>query len=151
MQWAIAADKYSRRSLRVMSHFEWTEKCSVGIPELDAQHRHLMELVAKLATSMQAGEGEELVTTTLKELSHYAEWHLQREELVLRVRGYPGYAEHKAEHDNYRTKIAALQGLAERGDFGVRITNFVTEWWRFHVLGSDQEYARYFRNQSTKA
>ncbi len=99
---------------------------------------------------MQSGEGDGIVAAALKELNRYAEWHLQREELVLRVKGYPGYAEHKAEHDAYRTRLASLQDYCERGDFGVRITNFVTEWWRFHALGTDQEYARFFRSQSPK-
>jgi len=133
-----------------MSQFEWTEKCSVGIPELDAQHRHLIALLGELEKCMQSGEGDGVVVEALKELSRYAETHLQREELVLRVRGYPGYAEHKAEHEVYRTKLAALQVQSERGDFAVRLTNFVTEWWRFHVQGSDQQYARFFRNQAPK-
>ena len=134
-----------------MQAFEWTEKCSVGIPELDAQHRHLIGLLGELENYMNTGDGEGTIAAALKELNRYAEWHLHREELVLRVKGYPGYAEHKAEHDTYRTKLASLQGLSERGDFGVRVTNFVSEWWRFHVMGSDQAYARYFRSQSTKA
>jgi hemerythrin-like metal-binding protein len=120
-----------------MQPFEWSEKCSVGIPELDAQHRHLLELLGELLRHMQSGEGDGLSAAALKELNRYAESHLQREELVLRVRGYPGYAEHKAEHDAYRTKLASLQLRSERGDLGVRITNFVTEWWRFHVLASN--------------
>jgi hemerythrin len=134
-----------------MQAFEWSEKCSVGIPELDAQHRHLIELLGELEKCMHSGEDNGLAEAALKELYRYADWHLQREELVLRIRGYPGYAEHKAEHDVYREKLASLQTYSERGDFGVRITNFVSEWWRFHVQGSDQEYARYFRGQSTKA
>jgi hemerythrin len=131
-----------------MHSFEWTEKCSVGIPELDAQHRHLIELLGELLKGMQAPDSKGIDAAAFKELNRYAEWHLHREELVLRVRHYPGYAEHKVEHDNYRKKLAALESQSERPDFNVRITNFVSEWWRFHVMGSDQDYARYFRSQS---
>jgi hemerythrin len=42
-----------------------------------------------------------------------------------------------------------LELLADRPDFSVRLTNYVIEWWRFHVLTSDQQYARFFRGQST--
>ncbi|MGA2148008.1 MAG: hemerythrin family protein [Bryobacteraceae bacterium] len=131
-----------------MQAFEWTEKCSVGIPELDAQHRRLVELIAELVNCIQSGETGGQAAAALKELNRYAESHLQREELVLRIRGYPRYAEHKAEHDDYRARLAYLLVYSERGDFLVRLSNFVTEWWRFHVQGTDQEYARYFRAQS---
>ena len=132
-----------------MQLLEWSEKCSVGIPELDTQHRRLIELLGELMDRVQAGDGDGSVAAALKELSRCAESHLHREEVVLRVRGYPGYAEHKAEHDTYREKLASLELLADRPDFSVRLTNYVIEWWRFHVLTSDQQYARFFRGQST--
>jgi hemerythrin-like metal-binding protein len=84
---------------------------------------------------------------TLAEAKACAEQHLEQEELLLRVRKYPYYAEHKAEHDAYRKKAAALQAQAGRRDFSVRLANFVAEWWRFHILVSDQRYARFFRSR----
>lgn len=131
-----------------MQPSEWSEECSVDIPELDAQHRHLLELLSEIVKNAPSGESGGL-GPALKELNRYAERHLQREELVLRVRGYPGYAEHKAEHDVYRTKLASLQAHSDRRDIGIRVVNFLTEWWRFHILTSDQQYARFFRSQST--
>lgn len=127
--------------------FEWSEESSVGIPELDAQHRHLIDLLGELVKCTHSGESGGFAPTALKELNRYAEWHLQREELVLRIRGYPGYREHKAEHDAYRKKAASLQVHSDRRDLGIRIVNFLTEWWKFHILISDQRYARYFRGQ----
>src|SRR5271157_3698813 len=120
--------------------FEWSEESSVGIPELDAQHRHLIELLGELAMCMHSGEGG-FAPAALKEVNRSAEWHLQREELVLRIRGYPGYREHKAEHDAYRKKAASLQVHSDRRDLGIGIVNFLTEWWKFHILISDQQYA----------
>ena len=130
--------------------FEWSEESSVGIPELDAQHRHLIELLSELVKCVQLGESGKLGPTALKKAIRYAERHLQREELVLRVRGYPRYEEHKAEHDAYRKKVASLQVLSGRRDLGIRMANFLTEWWRFHILTSDQQYARFFRHRSTQ-
>jgi hemerythrin len=133
-----------------MDPFEWREEWSVGVAELDVQHRHLIELVGELVRCTYSGEGGAFAPTALKEVNRYAEWHLQREELVLRVRGYPGYAEHKAEHDVYRKKAAALQAHSGRRDLGIRIANFLNEWWRFHIVVSDQRYARFFRRRLSK-
>jgi len=132
-----------------MQPLEWSAECSVDIPELDAQHRHLLELLSELVKCATSAESGGLAPTALKKLSTYAERHLQREELLLRVRGYPGYVEHKAEHDAYRKKLVALQAQSDRRDIGTRISNFLTEWWRFHILTSDQQYARFFRSRPT--
>ena len=130
-----------------MQPFEWTEDCSVDIPQLDAQHRHIIELLAELRKCADIGESAALVPTALDRMVKYAESHLEREEFVLRIRNYPGYAEHKTEHDAYRKKLASLQAQSGRADSGVRITNFLAQWWKFHIQTSDQQYARFFRLQ----
>ena len=121
----------------------------MGIPQLDAQHRKLIELVNAVRTCAQCGDPEGRVPAALEELHKYAQSHLEREELLLRVRAYPDYEEHKAEHDVYREKLAALLAKADRRDIMVRISNFLDEWWKYHILKSDQQYARYFRRQAS--
>ena len=128
-----------------MQPFTWSDECSVGIAELDAQHRQLIELLGELMKCVRSGESAKFAPAALRQTIEYAERHLQREELVLRVRGYPGYVEHKAEHDAYQQKVAALKIRSARRDLGIRIANFLAEWWRAHILTSDQQYARYFR------
>ena len=125
---------------------EWSEKYSVHVPKLDEDHRQIFELLMELRKAVYRQAGERLVPHALKKLNQYALQHLRREELLLRVRGYPGYAEHKAEHDTYLAKVGSLQANLERKDMGVRIVNFLIEWWRDHILTSDQRYSRYFRN-----
>jgi hemerythrin len=132
-----------------MQQLEWCEEASVGVPELDAQHRRLLELLGELVKHTQSGETVDS-SAAIAELTRYAERHLQQEELWLRARHYPDYAEHKAEHDAYRKKAAALQALAGRRDFGIRVANFVAEWWRFHIRVTDQRYARYFLSHSAE-
>jgi len=127
-----------------MQPFEWSETYSVGIPELDIQHRQLMELIGDVTRCANSGDSVSLAPIALKRVADYAERHLLREELVLRVRGYPDYVDHKAEHDAFRLKVATLRTQSDRRDFAVRIASFLNEWWRSHVLISDQEYARYF-------
>jgi len=110
-----------------MLQIEWRQEYSVGVPELDAQHRHMIELLAGLVKFTNSG-GVVDPFTALAEVNRYAEEHLQQEELILSVRGYPDYARHKAEHDAYRKKAAALQARARKRDFGTEITKFLVEW-----------------------
>ncbi len=150
MQPAVAADMWNQETCLTVS-FEWREEYSVHISQMDAQHRGLIALLGELRRSVRSGASEKLAAAALREVLRYADWHLRREELVLRVRGYPGYAEHKAEHDAYRKRLVSLQIHAERKDLGIRISNFLTEWWRYHILTSDQDYGRFFRSQPARA
>jgi len=128
---------------------EWREEYSVNVPKLDQDHRLIFELIKELREAAHRQDADTLVPQVLKKLNQYALQHLQREELLLRIRAFPGYAEHKAEHDTYLAKVASLQANLGRRDIAVRIVNFLTEWWRDHILSSDQRYSRYFSYPET--
>lgn len=130
-----------------MGPFEWDDKYSVDIPQMDAQHRQIIELLDDFRKCADSSERDLLIPAALETVNRYAQLHLRREELMLRTRGYPRLAEHAAEHSVYLEKVASFQAQLDRRDIGFRITNFLTEWWRFHILNSDQKYARFFRRQ----
>jgi hemerythrin-like metal-binding protein len=127
-------------------HLEWKKQYSVHVPKLDEDHRQIFELLNQLRDAVYRQSGDRLVPQALEKLNRYALVHLQREELMLRIWEYPAYAEHKAEHDAYLAKVASLKANLERRDISVRIVNFLSGWWRDHILTSDKRYARYFRN-----
>ena len=81
-----------------MQEIKWLEEYSVGNPELDAQHRKMIELLAGLVKFTNSG-GVVDPSSAIAEVNRYAEQHLRHEEMMLSVRGYPEYARHKAEHD----------------------------------------------------
>jgi hemerythrin len=128
-----------------VQRFQWSDEYSVGIPQLDAQHRQIIDLLGGFKACIDSAEADKLVPAALNKVNAYARFHLEREELLLRVRGYPEYAEHKTEHDAYRQKVTTLQSQLIRRDIAIRIANFLSEWWRYHILTSDQQYARFFR------
>jgi len=133
-----------------LDQLEWKDEYSVHVPKLDDDHRQILQLIKELRESFYREGNDKLVSEALKKINEYALLHLQREELLLRIRGYPGYAEHKAEHDTYLSKVAALEANLERRDIAIRIVNFLSQWWREHILTSDQQYSRYFIHTSTE-
>src|SRR4051794_2436240 len=110
-----------------MRAFEWTEECSVHIPLVDAEHRQIVELLRQLRTCASGDGSASLVADAVEQLTRYADRHLRREEMLLRIRRYPRYAEHKAEHDDYRANVAALRAQLGRRRARVRVSNFVNE------------------------
>ena len=129
-----------------MKRLEWSERYRVNIPQFDAQHRRILALIDAFRNCVYS-EGGRLVEPSLRALAWYAEQHLLREELVLRIRRYPYYRQHKAEHDAYRDKLASLTSQLGRRDLDIRIANFLTEWWHSHILISDRDYAHFFQGE----
>jgi len=55
--------------------FEWKEKYSLGIQELDAQHKTLIDMINNLFAAMQSGAGKDLLDQTLSGLVEYTRHH----------------------------------------------------------------------------
>ena len=91
-----------------MAVMQWTEKMSVGVPELDGDHRQLIRVINQLGASYDDESRRNSVRQSLFALRRYAEFHFAREEKVMTVCGYPGIEEHRVEHRDFVTRIQDL-------------------------------------------
>jgi hemerythrin-like metal-binding protein len=81
---------------------EWKDRFSVGIAELDAQHRGLLDLINKIGELADTrGTVNSSAFGALNEMIRYADNHFRTEEGYLQRYGYPGYREQKKEHDAF--------------------------------------------------
>ena len=60
--------------------FPWNESFDTGLPEIDEQHRRLVQLLNTLASHIAFGSGVQEVSVLLDELADYAVYHFQTEE-----------------------------------------------------------------------
>ena len=74
-----------------MALFEWSEKYSVGIREIDDQHKKLIGLVARLQDAMREGKGKAVLDKVLAELIQYTRTHFAAEERIMQTNGYPDF------------------------------------------------------------
>jgi hemerythrin len=66
-----------------MALMTWGPKLSVGVPQIDDQHKKLIELVNRLNEAMIAGHGRDLIGSTLSELVKYTQYHFACEERLM--------------------------------------------------------------------
>jgi hemerythrin len=123
----------------------WNQRYSVSVPQLDSQHRQILDLLQEMKQDALGGEAAERVPAALEKLNRYVVLHLRREERLLSAVRYPQSEEHRREHDSYLEKVAAIQTDLQRGrrDVAIRLTNFLGSWWTHHILTSDRQYGRY--------
>jgi hemerythrin len=130
---------------------EWTQALSVGVEEIDDQHRELFLRAARLLDGIRKGEPEEL-GALLDFLHEHAVLHFGAEEAYMRETGFRGYARHKAEHDRFLSDLLALARDLERSGAGVfmalRVNHWLARWLKDHVSGTDAELGKFLARRT---
>ncbi|MDD5395062.1 MAG: bacteriohemerythrin [Thiothrix sp.] len=131
---------------RENEHFVvWRDEYSVGIAEMDDDHRKLLNLINHLQTAIHYQTGEKFEQEALDELMTYTRYHFQREEALMQQYGYPDLEVHQKLHQemvadaeafvkDYRSKgYKALAGVAD----------YLKNWLVNHINGTDKEYSAF--------
>jgi hemerythrin len=121
----------------------WTEKLSVGVGVLDADHKRLVAMVNDLYDAVQAGHGKETLGRILNELVEYTKGHFAREEKFFAQTVYPAAAAHKQEHDALTRQVLDVQQKYATGasaTLSIDVLHFLKNWLINHIQGSDQKY-----------
>ncbi|MDR2343916.1 MAG: bacteriohemerythrin [Spirochaetaceae bacterium] len=127
---------------------EWHERYSMGIPKIDEQHKELLRLTNELYASCLKGNDDESKARfklTIGAMVNYVSEHFSAEERLLQRVNYPGYAEHKREHDSFVKKV--LEQVKEFHDGKSFVPNnfvrYLKDWILSHIAMSDKKYSEY--------
>lgn len=125
---------------------EWSGELSVGIEEIDEQHKVLVELVNRMNQAIQERHGSDVVKEILKELIDYTRIHFAVEESLMRILDYPGYEQHKIVHEELFKHVMQLQEKVKSGKtaIGFELMHFLKNWLTKHILEEDMEYSEFF-------
>jgi hemerythrin len=131
---------------------EWSDTLSVGIEEIDSQHQVLVELVNEMHDAIHQRRGSEVVRHVLGRLAEYTKIHFAVEESLMRILGYPGYEEHKVQHEELVRSMLDLQRKVATGKtaIGFELMHFLKIWLTKHIMESDQQYGQYFVNAGVR-
>lgn len=123
-----------------MALIDWSDDLSIGVPEIDAQHQHLVELVNGFGEAAARGRGTREVRALLEALYAYTVEHFAAEEAYMATIGYPDLDHHRVLHQQLLTKLDDLRVQFEVG--GRRITQPMLELLRYwlvaHLQGADR-------------
>ena len=127
------------------SQFEWKKDFTVGIKELDDQHKSFFDILNKLGKVAGGSKGMEVVGPVLQELNEYSRHHFTEEENWLKVIGYPGLQSQKQQHEFFISQVTDLQDRYSRGDANIPLSTveFLREWLLSHILETDKKYGSF--------
>lgn len=132
-----------------MSIFLWDPKFSVHIAIVDEQHQKLVDAVNLLYDAIVAGKGQSALAGTFLRLTDYISIHFATEEKLMLEYRFPGYEEHKKEHEDFAKKISDLQSQLAQGKqmISVDLISFLINWIHHHLLYMDAKYSQFFQEK----
>lgn len=128
-----------------MKTFQWNPLFETGLEEVDAQHRHLVELVNDLSERIDSGEAEH-IDATLNALAEYTVYHFGCEEaLMVANHVAAGHAErHRETHRRFVAQVTEwMRTRQAHGQLSPsQLLDYLANWLIFHILGDDQSLGR---------
>ena len=128
-----------------MKDLIWDKTLSVDVPEIDEDHRKLVDLFNILNHSVVEGDAQNYIEAVMEELISCTAWHFKHEERLMLKYGYEGLAEHKSEHEELVASAKALQQklLGEGKPVLSEDIKFLEHWLTGHIFGADMELGAY--------
>lgn len=124
-----------------MKDLIWEKTLSVQIPEIDEDHRKLVDLFNILKHSVEEGDAADYINAVMEEMINCTVWHFSHEERLMLKYAYEGLAEHKTEHQELVESAKALQQeiLHEGKTISSKDIEFLEYWLTGHILGTDMD------------
>jgi len=132
-----------------MKDLVWDRSLSVDVPEIDEDHRRLVDLFNLLNHAVAEGDAQDYIEAVMEELISCTAWHFKHEERLMLKYGYEGLQEHKSEHDELIASATALQQklLDESKPVVGDDIEFLEHWLTGHILGLDMDLGAYLSEE----
>ncbi len=127
---------------------ELNDNLLTGNKTIDAQHRELIERIAAFVNACEEGDGKMKAIKMLDYLAEYTEFHFAEEEKLQQEVSYPGYAEHRGKHEEFKKTVDMLHEFLEESEgpteaFVEQVKEQVVDWLFKHIEGFDRSVAEY--------
>lgn len=126
--------------------FKWKESFSIGIEEIDRQHKRLFEIggeIYNLAVLKDGQDHYDEIMALLSSLKDYTVYHFGFEENLMKKYDYDKIEEHKEQHDIFIGKLIDIESQdidSSQKKIILDILDFIVNWISSHILGSDFKY-----------
>jgi hemerythrin len=131
---------------------QWDPSLSVGIEEIDNQHKKLVRMICDLHEAMRSGKGKSQVESIIKELANYTVEHFGYEEKLLEQYKYPGFLNHHKEHEKFVNQVVAFGNdfRENRAALTTEIMDFLKNWLVGHIKGIDKKYGPFLNDRGIR-
>jgi len=122
----------------------WKDEYSVGVAEMDNEHKRLINLINQLQTTVSYSTGRESEVKALDDVLDYTRTHFVNEEKLLAENDFSDIEAHKEIHQQFINKVNELaeQYKQDADATLVDAHAFLKDWLIHHINGTDKEYGK---------
>lgn len=121
---------------------QWTRDLSVGVEEIDSQHRELFRKINELDGAIKHGRAKDEIIRLVEFLNDYVGRHFGTEERYMSDHGYRDYQYHRKKHEWFVEEFSCIKGKLEKGVPLVEIiglsNNLLITWFSNHIRTTDK-------------
>jgi len=128
----------------------WSHARTVGVRAMDDQHGILMDTLNELRLAVVRGLGREKVSEVLDRLIEFTRMHFWSEEQLMERSGFPGLAEHRAEHHRMLARMLQSAHRVQYGE-GVRMRPLLCslrDEYLHHIEELDRQYGPWLNERN---
>lgn len=135
-----------------MAFLVWEPSFSVGVWDLDRQHRSLIGLINQLHVAVSGVDPDKKLQAVFAATVDYVRNHFAFEESFLERLGYEELAGHKEIHKELLDQLGAMRRQFDVGPLGVspELVKLLKEWVTTHILQCDHGYAELAAQKSQR-
>ncbi len=135
-----------------MSLLKWSNFFSVGVDDIDEQHKKIVQMLNDMYDGISDCQGNEATNRVLPELLEYTRQHFSFEEEYMKELSFPGYSEHIQKHSELTDQVQQLcDDLKNNIDVNqLELAVFLVDWLKEHIMDEDMQYARYAVTREAK-
>ncbi|MCX8027222.1 MAG: bacteriohemerythrin [Thermodesulfovibrionales bacterium] len=129
---------------------EWDDAFSIGITEIDDQHKTLIGYINRLKSALDNKENHiETLRGVLAGLFNYTVYHFFAEEQIMETTQYPMYPKHKTEHMEFTNRVINYIEMFtdNKIDITEDVLNFLKQWLLTHIKHTDKALGNFLINK----
>lgn len=131
---------------------EWQDCLSVGVLEIDIQHKLLFERFNSFLQACQSEADQDKVHRLFWFLEAYAVTHFTEEEKLMQASGFPDLAMHRKQHQEFAAEIARIkERLRLEGPSPTLVsslTGFISDWLSRHISQMDRAIGNHLQRSA---
>ncbi len=131
---------------------EWDDKYSVGVAQIDDQHKLIFSAINELFDVINTNDPEKYLKGVVDELLKYKNIHFATEEKYFEMFNYEGTKKHEERHKQFSEELEALIEKYPKYtmEFAFELVDFVENWLIDHIMNTDQKYKECFKSHGLK-
>jgi hemerythrin len=132
-----------------MVFFEWTDELSVGVEQMDLQHKRLIAIINEFHAAVGKRNDKLAVQKAVESLIDYVRIHFADEEKLMSQYSYPQLEIHRRLHERLSQDVWEYAEKLQKGQkiLSLDMALFLKGWLENHIAETDKKYGIFITQQ----